>query len=206
MTREKEAIPMIIPESKGYLVFDPSLCTGCHTCELVCSTFHNKGKYQPSLSSIQVSDDPFGGTIHNFEPMICYQCQDPKCMTACEPGAIYVDENTGARRVDETKCRDKCGDTQPCIEACAAYYDPPRIFFDSEKKVAVKCDLCQDDPQCVKWCSNGALKYSSLAKLKEAGSYQQDFEEPYTKDFGAPHIPFGGAEQTFEKIYPSKEK
>jgi len=127
-------------------------------------------------------------------------------MTACEVGAIYVDEKTGARCIDEEKCREKCDDGQPCIDACAAYYDPPRIYFDPEKKIAIKCDLCEGDPQCVKWCSNGALRYASLAQLKEAGSYQQDFDELYDKDFGPPHIPFQGSTQTFEKIYPNIQK
>jgi hypothetical protein len=45
-----------------------------------------------------------------------------------------------------------------------------------------------------------------LAELREVGSYQQDFYEPYAKDFGPPYIPFQGSTQTFEKIYPDKEK
>lgn len=195
-----------IPESRGYIVFDPSLCTACHTCELVCSAYHNGGKYQPSLSRIQVVDDPFGGTIHNFEPKVCFQCQDPKCMTACTFGAMYVDEKTGARCVDEEKCKEKCNGSKPCIEACGSYFDPPRIVFDPERKVALSCDLCGGDPQCVKWCSNGTLKYVSLSELKEVGSYQQDFYEPYTKDFGPPHILYQGSTQTFEKVYPNKQK
>ena len=202
----KKAVTVSIPESRGYLVYDPSLCTGCHTCELACSAFKNGGSYQPSLSRIQVADDPFGGTIHNFEPKICYQCQDPKCMTACPVGAMYIDEKTGARVVDEKKCKETCPESQPCIEACGLYYDPPRMLFDPKKKVAIKCDLCAGEPQCVKWCSNGALKYASLAELKETGSYEQSFSELYDKDFGPVHIPFQGSKQTFEKAYPYKQK
>jgi len=192
-----------IPESQGYLVFDPSLCTGCHTCEIVCSAFHNGGKVQPSLSKIQVKDDPFGGTINNFEPAVCFQCQEPKCMEACLDDAIYVDEKTGARCVDEAKCTG----CQLCIEACGDAYDPPRIIFDPERNIALKCDLCEGDPQCVKWCSNGALKYISAAEMKAAGDiYEQNFEEPYDKDFGPVHIYFEGHTQTFEKLYPGKKK
>ena len=161
---------------------------------------------QPSLSRIQVVDDPFGGTIHNFEPKVCFQCQDPKCMTACTFGAMYVDEKTGARCIDEEKCKEKCNGSKPCIEACGSYFDPPRIVFNPERKVALSCDLCEGDPQCVKWCSNGTLKYVSLAELKEVGSYQQDFYEPYTKDFGPPHTQYLGSTQTFEKVYPNKQK
>jgi hypothetical protein len=68
------------------------------------------------------------------------------------------------------------------------------------------CDLCDGDPQCVKWCSNGTLKYVTLAELRETGGYEQNFDEPYTKDFGPPHTPYEGATQTFEKVYPNLKK
>lgn len=205
VTEDRKKLETAIPESRGYLVYDSSLCTGCHTCELICSAHHSNGKYQPSLSRIEVADDPFGGTVNSVEPKVCLQCEDPKCLTACEAGAIYVDEKTGARVIDEEKCRQRCDGGQPCIDACAAYYQPPRIYFDPERKVAIKCDLCLGEPECVAWCSNGALKYVFLAELKEVGSYQQDFYEPYAKDFGPLHIPYQGSTQTFEKIYPDKE-
>jgi len=195
-----------VPESKKYIVYDPSLCTGCHTCELVCSTYKEGGKYQPSLSRIQVIDDPFGGSINSVEPKVCWQCQDPKCMVACTFGAISIDGKTGARYIDEKKCQGKCYDTQPCIEACGQDFDPPRIVFDPKERVALMCDLCGGNPQCVEWCSNGTLKYVSASELKKVGSYEQDFNEPYTKDFGPPHTLFKGSTQTFEKVYPDKEK
>ncbi len=197
---------MTIPESRGYLVYDPSLCTGCHTCELICSAHHNNGIYQPSLSRIQVADNPFGGTIHNFEPKICYQCHDPKCMSGCTFDAIYIDADTGARRVNKDTCQQKCDGSKGCIEACSHYFNPPRIFYDDQRKVAFMCDLCNGDPQCVKWCSNGTLRYVSLAALKEAGGHEQNFEEAYTKDFGPPHTPYEGANQTFERVYPNLKK
>ena len=34
-------------------------------------------------------------------------------------------------------------------------------FFDEELKVAVKCDFCNGDPECVKHCSAGALKLTT---------------------------------------------
>ena len=193
------AAAVAIPESKGYVVFDPELCTGCRTCELACSAFKNGGKFQPSLSRIQVVDDPFAGTIHAFEPKVCLQCQDPKCVTACPvEAAMYIDEKTGARCIKE----DKCIGCKKCIKACGSYFEPPRIVFDPVRKLALKCDLCGGHPQCVKWCSNGALKYVGLSEIREGGEFSQEFTEPYTKDFGPDFTPHEGQKVTFKTAYP----
>ena len=202
---ETPAIPagkatIIYPESRGYIVFDPELCTGCQTCEVICSAVKNSGKAQPSLARIQVVRDPFGSTIHNFEPKPCLQCQHPVCMSVCKiEGAMYIDEGTGARCIDETKCADGCKD---CIVACGEYYDPPRIMFDPERNVVIKCDLCGGDPECVKWCANRSLRYITLTEMKEIGSYQQNFKEPYTKEFGPHYSSREGYKVTFKKAYP----
>lgn len=197
MTRSADMAAPAAGESKGYLVYDPELCTGCQTCELACSAFKNGGKAQPSLSRIQVPRYPFSDTVYNFEPKVCFQCQDPKCMAACVEGAMYVDEKTGARCIDESKCMG----CKLCIDACAEYYGLARIVFDPVKKKAFKCDLCGGDPQCVKWCSNGALKYGSLDEVRKLG-YVQDFYEPYLKDYGPTYAPKQAHKITFEKAYP----
>ena len=46
------------------------------------------------------------------------------------------------------------------------------IVFVPEKKVVIKCDLCDGDPVCVKFCPTGAIKYeepvkATLAKRRE---------------------------------------
>jgi Fe-S-cluster-containing hydrogenase component 2 len=42
-----------------------------------------------------------------------------------------------------------------CITACPFGV----ISLHPEKHVAIKCDLCGGDPECVKHCPTGALKY-----------------------------------------------
>ena len=125
-------------------------------------------------------------------------------MAACPvEGAMYIDEQTGARCINQ----EMCIGCKLCIEACGSYYDPPRIAFDPERGKAIKCDLCGGDPQCVKWCSNGALKYITLSEMREAGwKYQQEFYEPYTKDFGPDFTKYEGYKLTFEKAYPRKQE
>jgi Fe-S-cluster-containing dehydrogenase component len=191
---EKKSEKMI--PSKGQIVYDPKLCTGCLTCEIVCSAFKNNGKIRPEISRIKVTMKIFSGEEDNFEPIICYQCDDPKCLLACPvDGAFYICEITGARVINESSCIG----CKICIEACSQQFKPPRIIFDIEKKVAIKCDLCDGDPQCVKWCPNGALKYISLSEFRKLGSkHKLDFHE---SDFGPDFDPSKRSEMTFKKIY-----
>jgi len=92
---------------------------------------------------------------------------DPPCLKACPTGAIEVDlkHGTYARIVDEGKC-DGCGGQTSikCVEACAQYFSPSRIRIDPERLVAIKCDLCDGDPQCVECCLFGALTYHKNEK------------------------------------------
>ena len=190
---EREMAP--IRPSKGYLVFDPALCTGCHVCEAVCS-FKKEGAVWPEMSRIQVQMDPFNGTVDNYLPKPCLQCETPQCMLACPvDGAMYVDEKTGARMIDAAACPQGCS---ACRDACGAYYDPPRILFHPEKRIQVKCDLCAGSPECVKWCPNGAVKYLNRSEFAENGSsYRLDFTEAFEKDIGPTFEPFNGHKWRF---------
>jgi len=145
-----------IPKAMKFLIFDPALCTGCGTCQMACSTLWNNGKASPSFSRITVSRNPFGTTDDNYSPNPCLQCVDAPCLKACPIGAIKIDKKSGtnARVIDEKLCKG----LKKCIESCP--YEEKRIAFDKEKNKALKCHLCNGDPQCVKWCPNGALKFS----------------------------------------------
>jgi len=189
--------------SKGYIICDPSLCTGCLTCEAVCSAFKSNSVVRPELSRIKISVNIFSGTIDSFIPNPCYQCDDPKCLVACPiDGALYIDKKTGVRLVNEFLCIG-CGS---CVQACGQEFDPPRIMLDKEKNVAIKCDLCNLDPQCTKWCPNGAIRYIDISDFKKMGKkYIVCFDEFYTKDFGPDFEAFKGNELVYEKLYPKKE-
>jgi Fe-S-cluster-containing dehydrogenase component len=147
--------------------------------------------------------DIFSGEINNFEPEPCLQCADPDCLRACPvEGAMYVDAETGARVVNE----DVCTGCRLCIEACSQRNETPRIRFDRGRSVAMKCDLCGGEPQCVRWCPNGSLRYVLLHEFNELGRcYSLNFNEAYTKDFGPSFEPFQGNKRTFNRVYPRKE-
>ena len=52
---------------------DIERCTGCRTCEEVCS-LKNTGRVQPSRSRIKIIKYEKRGEYHNYVPMVCQQC------------------------------------------------------------------------------------------------------------------------------------
>lgn len=144
----------------GAIIWHPEKCVGCQRCTLACSTYQD-GKVSPALSRIKWHAEPSWVSGYDRVPYMCQQCDSPECLEACPiEGGIYVDEETGARTIDQ----EKCIGCQRCIEACP--FDPARIQFDESEHVAVKCDLCSDregDPACVETCSEAgggkALEY-----------------------------------------------
>lgn len=185
-----------IPKAMKFLVYDPALCTGCGTCQMVCSTLWNNGKSSIELSRITVSRNPFGTNDDNYSPNPCLQCVDAPCLKACPVGAIKIDNKSGtnARVIDEKLCKG----LKKCIAACP--YEEKRIAFDRVKNKAFKCHLCNGDPQCVKWCPNGALRFSGppdfapvadympevTKKPMVANSYMIKLEEDREKELGYP--------------------
>ncbi len=138
---------------RGRIVCDSTICSGCRACEAVCSLFH-EGVVSPELSRIQIATWEYEGW--RSEIYVCKQCQGAECLAACQLGAIYVDERTGASVIDEQQCNG-CGE---CIEACLC--TPSRIRYNVEKAICVKCDLCGGAPQCIKYCQEGALSFEEV--------------------------------------------
>lgn len=166
------AVKFAVPNSNGYIIFDPALCTGCQSCEISCTTF-NHGISSLPLSRIQVQRDPFESGINNYSPIPCLQCEDPPCIPVCPVTAIKIDESsdTNARIIDGTECIG----CKYCINACSETYGVSRIRFNIEKDISIKCHLCQGKPRCVRYCSNNALKYVTELpdEIIQNGSYNQ---------------------------------
>jgi Fe-S-cluster-containing hydrogenase component 2 len=84
------------------------------------------------------------------------------CVDSCPKGAIGRNRKTGAVVVDEEKCSG-CG---LCVLSC-----PLGILkVDRVTHVAIKCDLCGGDPECVKRCPEKALQFIDAEK---AAHYRQ---------------------------------
>ena len=142
-----------MPKS-GVIKFDPKMCTGCGTCELMCSLYH-EGVGGPASARVRVDRDPFNA---EFSFHSCRQCLAPSCYAACPVSgeALCVCEETGARYINKEQCTG-CGE---CIDACP--FEPSHIRFNKEKDVAYKCDLCRGrvgGPICVEYCPVGAITY-----------------------------------------------
>ncbi len=129
---------------------DISKCTGCEYCELVCSFTHHD-EFNPRKSRIHVS--VFINRCMAV-PVVCYQCEDPWCAKACPAGAISTDQlsSDGVRAVMVHE--DKCVGCKMCTLAC------PFGCITVSDGHAKKCNLCGGDPECVKVCRAGALRFA----------------------------------------------
>ena len=116
------------PVLKMVLV-DYGKCTGCRTCEAVCSS-HNRpltiaGEELPGLGNPRYSNirvESFNPDVD--VPNVCAMCADTPCVNACpvEPDsktgrrALFRDESTHTIRNDPVRCT-SCGS---CAEACSS--------------------------------------------------------------------------------------
>ncbi|KAF0131281.1 MAG: iron-sulfur cluster-binding oxidoreductase [Bacteroidetes bacterium] len=149
------------------IIVDYTKCTGCRTCEAVCSASNHKieiegnqlfGNGNPSMSNIKVWRYHPPVDV----PITCFLCNDAPCVEACpvKPDAIngrkalYRDEVLNTIKCD----RDRCIGCQSCSDACKKERGGV-IFPDEEGSPTSMCTLCNGDPQCVKWCPYGALSF-----------------------------------------------
>jgi anaerobic carbon-monoxide dehydrogenase iron sulfur subunit len=143
------------------LMINYEKCTGCRLCELVCAVVHD-GISNPARSRIKVMKWESEGL---YIPMTCQQCQDAPCMNVCPVKAISRDEKLGYVKIDY----DICIGCRACVSACPF----GAMNFNSTDRKVFKCDLCEGDPQCVRFCEVNAIEYvdaddSSLLKKREA--------------------------------------
>ena len=76
------------------IVRNSDLCSGCRTCQLVCS-FHHTGSFWPDRSSIKVSRNPQNGVLQWCIDSTCDGCKDEEealCVKYCAYQAIRVIE------------------------------------------------------------------------------------------------------------------
>jgi Fe-S-cluster-containing hydrogenase component 2 len=141
------------------------VCSGCRRCEIACSLYH-EGKIWPEASRIRVFMFVPGIEI----PHLCFQCEDYPCVKACPSGALLVNNQTGAVKVDVSKCT-ACG---LCIKAC-----PGRVpHMHPSKNYIVICDLCDGKPKCVEACQEGKWNALRIVPRKEGFTYKSLAKTP----------------------------
>lgn len=165
-----------IPASEGYLLVDRVKCATCASCMLACSVAHY-GRANPSLSRIQVANDPFGLFPNDVAQNQCRQCPYPPCVDACPTGANHADPETGVRMIDPAKCIG----CERCVHACP--FTPSRVQWNFEDKHAQKCDLCKDTPYwdeeggvggeqiCVQVCPHNAISFTKDIPVQTDAGY-----------------------------------
>ena len=156
------------------LYIDYEKCTGCRLCELVCAVKHY-GISNPARARIKVMKWEQEGV---YVPMSCQQCQDAPCQNICPAKAISRDDEMSRVMVDY----DKCIGCRLCVAVCPF----GAMSFNVIDKQVLKCDLCDGDPQCVRFYDRKAVDFVSpdevsidkkrtaaerLSKVKEAAEH-----------------------------------
>jgi anaerobic carbon-monoxide dehydrogenase iron sulfur subunit len=124
------------------IVVSNEKCTGCRSCQVICSMHHQK-QIAPNLARIRVkSEYPW-----KEQPVVCQQCLKPKCQEACPVGAITAGGTVPA--IDNEKC---IGCWQ-CVSACPF----SAVWENDTTQKPLVCDTCEGEYLCVKWCQPKAL-------------------------------------------------
>lgn len=129
------------------ILFEPAKCTGCRRCALACS-LAKEGVFNPEKARIGVISI---SEVGMHVPMFCQQCTKPLCADVCPVGAISRSEETGAMVLDP----DLCIGCKMCVTVCPL----SGCLINPDAGTVMKCDLCDGDPQCVKYCAFGALEF-----------------------------------------------
>ena len=125
----------------------PERCTGCQSCEMVCSLSHEDA-CSPSLSRIRVKK---WEEISLFIPIVCQNCEKPPCVDVCPTGARRRVSETGAVVTDEKRCVG----CKSCLYVCP---NGAPVFHPLTKRT-MTCDLCKGRPLCTQVCTVAALSY-----------------------------------------------
>jgi len=149
-----------------FIVVDPNLCTGCETCESVCSFVHD-GEFNPINTRIhRVRIEP----VFNIS-LACQKCEEAPCIRSCPEKALEKDPETGSIIVDDDKCNG-CG---YCCRACE--FGAMTMHVITQK--ALTCDLCENmkeefveeggkkEPQCIVVCPKEAITLKNVEQIGE---------------------------------------
>ena len=134
------------------IIIYPEKCTGCRLCESICVLYNDRVN-DLSRSRIRIVKKHSLGLS---KPVVCLQCKNPPCGKACPVEAIQRDSN-GLVKIDY----ELCIGCEACVSEC-----PFGVMMTLPDKV-VKCELCDGDPQCIKYCATGAIEYGDVESLNQ---------------------------------------
>ncbi len=137
------------------LVVNYEKCTGCRLCELVCSVKH-EGVSNPSRARIHITKWEMEGIMM---PMVCNQCEEAPCVTACPTNARSRDESLDRIVTDY----DRCIGCKTCVAVCPF----GAVALDPLAKRVIHCDLCDGDPVCVRFCETEAVQFVDASEINK---------------------------------------
>ncbi len=127
----------------------PKLCTACKNCEIACSFSHPAGG-KPTPTRIMTFLDEQKREGKN-EVVVCLQCDTAACVAACPSHALQRNPETGVI----VHVRERCIRCSSCVAACPF----GNMHWIEADRYPAKCDHCQGDPLCVKFCPVGAIRF-----------------------------------------------
>jgi len=153
------------------ILVDQAKCTGCRLCELVCAV-KNERVSNPARARIHIIKWDRDGF---YLPMVCQQCEEAPCIAVCPVGALSIDEELNRVVV----AYDKCIRCKLCVTACPF----GSMGYDTIGKKVIKCEMCEGDPVCVRFCDPGAITYvdANTANLHKARSAGEKLQETLKK-------------------------
>jgi Fe-S-cluster-containing dehydrogenase component len=132
---------------------------------IACSFFHFE---EADLNKAYIQVNPDTADPTSFINAHCTHCEFPVCEAACpvEPKAIIKNPETGIVTID----RMRCIGCKSCNFAC-----PISIpIFEEALGVSFKCDFCDGEPRCAKYCSTGALEVVTRKEATELMGAKSD--------------------------------
>jgi carbon-monoxide dehydrogenase iron sulfur subunit len=133
-------------------------CDGCGNCIEACLKA-NSGKRGRGLKKVAGIKLLRNGDV--FVPVVCRNCEDAPCVTACMSGCRHRNGN-GRVVTDYTRCIG----CWMCIMNC-----PFGAIERLEREhIALKCEGCPDEetPPCVAACGRGILDHGDVQALSYA--------------------------------------
>lgn len=189
-------------------IIDLEKCVGCHGCSVACKGANGTLPGVTRSRVVRTTEGTYPEVDRVIRPMLCMQCENPACVTACPvEGATYRRPEDGIVVIDKEVCTGE----YLCVDACPygaryplgsseGYFgselnDYEAVAYDRFVEGTVdKCDFCLEynggevpDPVCVKACMVQARLFGELEDLQQLIDSRKG--EVYLPEEGtAPHV------------------
>ncbi|MEM3955361.1 MAG: 4Fe-4S dicluster domain-containing protein [Candidatus Bathyarchaeia archaeon] len=176
------------------MIIDIDKCIACYACFNACKDEFWDNIYPPYSAPIKKRGQTFIRLLKrergkfpyvkvSYMPILCMQCEDPKCMRVAKNGAVYKRDD-GIVIIDPVKAVGQ----KEIVDACPY----GAVSWNDEKKLPQKCTLCVHrieagkNPRCVDVCPSGALIFGDLddEKSEVRKKLRDGLAEPFHPEYG----------------------